>query len=84
VPNQPVLDVLRPSGQAWQEGRNVQVVDGGAIAFGRHLDEPAIDCGAFLFPPQVFGCQLQAAADGDHTLAGLGLRGAFLRRPPAA
>ncbi len=62
----------------------MQVVDGGAIAFGRHLDEPAIDCGAFLLPPQVFGCQLQAAAEGDHTLAGLGLRVAFLRRPPAA
>jgi len=40
------------------------------VAFGKHLDEPAIDCGAFLLPVEVFGCQRQAAAEGDHTLAG--------------
>jgi 1L-myo-inositol 1-phosphate cytidylyltransferase / CDP-L-myo-inositol myo-inositolphosphotransferase len=48
----------------------VRVVDGQAVAFGKHLDEPTIDCGAFLLPAEVFGCQRQAAAEGDHTLAG--------------
>jgi 1L-myo-inositol 1-phosphate cytidylyltransferase / CDP-L-myo-inositol myo-inositolphosphotransferase len=48
----------------------VQVVDEAVVAFGKHLEEPAIDCGAFLLPPEVFGCQRQAAAEGDHTLAG--------------
>jgi phosphatidylglycerophosphate synthase len=55
---------------AWAEGTRVRVVDGAVVAFGKDLDEPAIDCGAFLLPPEVFGCQRQAAADGDHTLAG--------------
>jgi 1L-myo-inositol 1-phosphate cytidylyltransferase / CDP-L-myo-inositol myo-inositolphosphotransferase len=59
-----------PNRAAWEEGCKVQVVDGAAIAFGKHLDEPAIDCGAFLLPPEVFHCQRQAAAEGDHTLAG--------------
>jgi 1L-myo-inositol 1-phosphate cytidylyltransferase / CDP-L-myo-inositol myo-inositolphosphotransferase len=59
-----------PERAAWLEGCKVRVVDGAAVAFGKHLDEPAIDCGAFLLPPQVFDCQRQAAAEGDHTLAG--------------
>jgi 1L-myo-inositol 1-phosphate cytidylyltransferase / CDP-L-myo-inositol myo-inositolphosphotransferase len=59
-----------PGRAAWQEGCKVRVVAGAAVAFGKHLDEPAIDCGAFLLPPEVFGCQRQAAAEGDHTLAG--------------
>jgi choline kinase/phosphatidylglycerophosphate synthase len=59
-----------PDRAAWQEGCKVRVVDGAVVAFGKHLDEPAIDCGAFLLPPEVFGCQRQAAAEGDHTLAG--------------
>jgi CDP-L-myo-inositol myo-inositolphosphotransferase len=59
-----------PDRAAWLEGCRVRVVDGAAVAFGKHLDEPAIDCGAFLLPLEVFGCQRQAAAEGDHTLAG--------------
>jgi 1L-myo-inositol 1-phosphate cytidylyltransferase / CDP-L-myo-inositol myo-inositolphosphotransferase len=59
-----------PDRAVWQEGCKVRVVDGAAVAIGKHLDEPAIDCGAFLLPPEVFGCQRQAAAEGDHTLAG--------------
>jgi 1L-myo-inositol 1-phosphate cytidylyltransferase / CDP-L-myo-inositol myo-inositolphosphotransferase len=51
------------------EGTRVRVVDGAVVAFGKHLEEPAIDCGAFLLPPEVFGCQRQAAAEGDHSLA---------------
>jgi 1L-myo-inositol 1-phosphate cytidylyltransferase / CDP-L-myo-inositol myo-inositolphosphotransferase len=59
-----------PDRAAWGEGTRVRVVEGAVVAFGKHLDEPAIDCGAFLLPLEVFGCQRQAAADGDHTLAG--------------
>jgi choline kinase/phosphatidylglycerophosphate synthase len=59
-----------PDRAAWLEGCRVRMVDGYAVAFGKHLDETAIDCGAFLLPRQVFSCQHQAAAEGDHTLAG--------------
>jgi choline kinase/phosphatidylglycerophosphate synthase len=59
-----------PDRAAWGEGTRVRVVDGAVVAFGKHLEEPAIDCGAFLLPLEVFGCQRQAAAEGDHTLAG--------------
>jgi 1L-myo-inositol 1-phosphate cytidylyltransferase / CDP-L-myo-inositol myo-inositolphosphotransferase len=40
------------------------------VAFGKHLEEPAVDCGAFLLPAEVFGRQRQAASEGDHSLAG--------------
>jgi 1L-myo-inositol 1-phosphate cytidylyltransferase / CDP-L-myo-inositol myo-inositolphosphotransferase len=59
-----------PDHAAWLEGCRVRVVEGAVVAFGKHLDEPAIDCGAFLLPLEVFGCQRQAAADGVHSLAG--------------
>jgi 1L-myo-inositol 1-phosphate cytidylyltransferase / CDP-L-myo-inositol myo-inositolphosphotransferase len=59
-----------PDRAAWLEGCRVRVVGGQAVAFGKDLDEPAIDCGAFLLSPEVFGCQREAAAEGDHTLAG--------------
>jgi 1L-myo-inositol 1-phosphate cytidylyltransferase / CDP-L-myo-inositol myo-inositolphosphotransferase len=65
-----VLIDVAPDRAAWGEGTRVRVVDGAAVAFGKHLDEPAIDCGAFLLPLEVFGCQRQAAAEGDHSLAG--------------
>jgi 1L-myo-inositol 1-phosphate cytidylyltransferase / CDP-L-myo-inositol myo-inositolphosphotransferase len=45
-------------------------VDEAVVAFGKHLDEPAIDCGAFLLPVEVFDRQRQAATEGDYTLAG--------------
>jgi phosphatidylglycerophosphate synthase len=46
-------------------------IDGGAVrALGKELREPAIDCGAFVVPVEVFERQLEAASDGDHTLAG--------------
>jgi len=69
-----------PDRAAWQEGCRVRIVDGAAVAFGKQLDEPAIDCGAFLLPPEVFGCQRQATAEGDHTLAGAVTRLAQARR----
>jgi choline kinase/phosphatidylglycerophosphate synthase len=59
-----------PDQPAWAEGTRVRVVEGAVVAFGKHLEEPAIDCGAFLLPPEVFDRQRQAASEGDHTLAG--------------
>jgi CDP-L-myo-inositol myo-inositolphosphotransferase len=49
------------------------------VAFGKHLEELAIDCGAFLLPPEVFDRQRQAATEGDHTLAGAVTRLAQIR-----
>jgi 1L-myo-inositol 1-phosphate cytidylyltransferase / CDP-L-myo-inositol myo-inositolphosphotransferase len=65
-----VLIDAAPDRAAWGEGTRVRVVDGAVVAFGKHLEEPAIDCGAFLLPLEVFDCQRQAAAEGDQTLAG--------------
>ena len=59
-----------PGTLAWAEGTRVRVLDQAVVAFGKHLDEPAIECGAFLLPPEVFERQRQAATEGDHTLAG--------------
>lgn len=59
-----------PGALAWAEGTRVRVVDRAVVAFGKHLDAPAIDCGAFLLPPEVFERQHQAASEGDYTLAG--------------
>ncbi len=65
-----VLVDASPLRAAWEEGTRVRVVDGAVVALGKQLDEPAIDCGAFLLPPDIFRCQARAAAEGDHTLAG--------------
>ena len=51
-----------------------------AVAFGKHIDEPAIDCGAFLLPSEAFESQREAAAEGDHTLSGAVSRLAAYRR----
>jgi CDP-L-myo-inositol myo-inositolphosphotransferase len=59
-----------PDRPTWAEGTRVRVVDGSLVAFGRRLDEPAIDCGAYLLPPEVLDRQRQAASEGDHSLAG--------------
>ena len=59
-----------PDRPAWAEGTRVRVVDQAVVAFGKHLEEPAIDCGVFLLPLEVFDRQRQAASEGDHTLAG--------------
>jgi 1L-myo-inositol 1-phosphate cytidylyltransferase / CDP-L-myo-inositol myo-inositolphosphotransferase len=59
-----------PDQPAWAEGTRVRVVEGDVVAFGKHLDEPAIDCGAFLLPLEVFGRQHQAVSEGDYSLAG--------------
>jgi 1L-myo-inositol 1-phosphate cytidylyltransferase / CDP-L-myo-inositol myo-inositolphosphotransferase len=65
-----VLIDAAPDQPAWAEGTRVRVVDQAVVAFGKQLDAPAIDCGAFLLPPEVFACQQLAAAEGDHSLAG--------------
>jgi CDP-L-myo-inositol myo-inositolphosphotransferase len=65
-----VLIDPEPDRAAWGEGTRVRVVDGAVVAFGKHLEEPAIDCGAFLLSPEVFDRQHQAASEGDHSLAG--------------
>jgi 1L-myo-inositol 1-phosphate cytidylyltransferase / CDP-L-myo-inositol myo-inositolphosphotransferase len=59
-----------PARPAWSEGTRVRVVDQAVVAFGKHLEEPGIDCGAFLLPLEVFDRQRQAASEGDHSLAG--------------
>ena len=66
-----VLIDRAPDRLAWVEGTRVRVVDQAVVAFGKHLVEPAIDCGAFLLPPEVFDRQRQAASEGDHSLAGV-------------
>lgn len=59
-----------PAPIAWAEGTRVRLHEEEAVAFSKELDDPAIDCGAFLLPPGVFEAQRRAAARGDHTLAG--------------
>jgi 1L-myo-inositol 1-phosphate cytidylyltransferase / CDP-L-myo-inositol myo-inositolphosphotransferase len=65
-----VLIDSAPDRPAWGEGTRVRVENGAVVAFGKHLEEPGIDCGAFLLPAEVFGRQRQAASEGDHSLAG--------------
>ncbi len=59
-----------PDAAAWAEGTRVRLHEEQAVAFSKQLDDPSIDCGAFLLPPDVFDAQRRAAARGDATLAG--------------
>jgi 1L-myo-inositol 1-phosphate cytidylyltransferase / CDP-L-myo-inositol myo-inositolphosphotransferase len=59
-----------PSPAVVAEGTRVVAVDGRAVAFGKDLAAPAVDCGAFVLPPEVFGQQRLAAGEGDYGLAG--------------
>jgi CDP-L-myo-inositol myo-inositolphosphotransferase len=68
-----------PEPDAGAERTRVRVQDGGTLAFGKHLDDPPIDCGAFLLPPEIFHYRRQAAAEGDHSLAGAVTRLAQVR-----
>jgi choline kinase/phosphatidylglycerophosphate synthase len=74
-----VLVDSEPIPSVWAEGTKVRIQDGQATAFGKHLDEPAVDCGAFVLSPDIFRCARQAAAEGDHTLAGAVTRLAAVR-----
>ncbi len=69
-----------PSVDVRAEGTRVRVEQGDAVAFGKHLDEPAVDCGVFVLSPEIFECQRLAALDGDATLAGALTR--FTERRP--
>jgi CDP-L-myo-inositol myo-inositolphosphotransferase len=59
-----------PGREAWHEGTRVHMEGGVAVAFGKELDAPTIDCGAFVLPPRIFDFQREAAARGDSSLAG--------------
>jgi choline kinase/phosphatidylglycerophosphate synthase len=73
-----------PDADTWAEGTRVLLRDSHQVlAFGKDLTEPGVDCGVFLLTPEVFECQRQAAAEGDHTLAGAMTRLAH-RRPVGA
>jgi choline kinase/phosphatidylglycerophosphate synthase len=65
-----VLVDRSPDHDAWAEGTRVRIEEGDVVAFGKQLDEGAIDCGAFLLTPAVFACVREAEAEGDHSLAG--------------
>jgi choline kinase/phosphatidylglycerophosphate synthase len=64
-----VLVDEHPEAAVWDEGTRVRVESGRALAFGKALDEPAVDCGAFVFPQGVFEAQRRAADRDDASLA---------------
>ncbi len=68
-----------PGRHAWVEGTRVRVENGRTLAFGKHLEDPAIECGAFLLPREIFHYRRQAAAEGDHSLTGAVTRLAQVR-----
>jgi choline kinase/phosphatidylglycerophosphate synthase len=69
--NEPaVLIDPSPGADAWAAGTRVRVQGGRATAFSTDLPDPAIDCGAFVFEPDIFEFQREAAAGDDHTLTG--------------
>jgi choline kinase/phosphatidylglycerophosphate synthase len=68
-PGPAVLVDPHPDGTAWGEGTHVHVEGRRALAFGKTLDQPAIDCGAFVLDRSIFAAQRRAAAEGDHSLA---------------
>jgi len=65
-----VLVDEHPDAAVWDEGTRVRVENGYALAFGKELDEPAVDCGAFVFPLEIFDAQRRAADRSDSSLAG--------------
>lgn len=75
-----VLVDLQPTPGVRDEGTRVSIHDGAVLAFGKELDEPAVDCGVFVLTPAVFSCQRRAAAEGDASLAGAVSR--FAERSP--
>jgi choline kinase/phosphatidylglycerophosphate synthase len=59
-----------PLAEVLAEATRVVVEDRTAVRFGKEVESGWADCGAFLVPPAIFECQRQAAAEGDHGLAG--------------
>src|SRR5436309_97115 len=68
-----------PERAAWEEGTRVRLHRDEVVAFGKGLDEPAIDCGAFVLSKEIFACQRAAAAEDDQSLAGAVTRLAAVR-----
>ncbi len=58
-----------PDPDAWAEGMRVRLHEEHVVAFSKDLDDPSIDCGAFLLPTAVFDAQRRAQARGDASLA---------------
>jgi choline kinase/phosphatidylglycerophosphate synthase len=58
-----------PNPDAWAEGMRVRLDEEKVIALSKELDEPSIDCGAFLLPTAIFDAQRRAHARGDASLA---------------
>jgi CDP-L-myo-inositol myo-inositolphosphotransferase len=69
-----------PSSSVRDEGTRVRILDGKAVAFGKQLDEPAVDCGLFVLSPEIFECHRRAVGEGDSSLAGAVTR--FAERRP--
>jgi choline kinase/uncharacterized membrane protein YbhN (UPF0104 family) len=69
-PEPSVLFDPSPDPSAWDEGTRIRVVDGTVAGLSKELDEPAIDCGAFVLPRGVFDALRRAADHGDASLAG--------------
>ena len=65
-----VLVDFSPDPAVWAEGTRVRIAGGQATAFGKSLDDPAVDCGAFVLPAAVFDAGREAASRGDHSLSG--------------
>lgn len=59
-----------PDHEVWAEGTKVRVQDDVALAFSKELDDPSVDCGAFVLTPAIFDAQRRAEQEGDHSLAG--------------
>ncbi len=58
-----------PKDAVWAEGTRVRIRRGAAYAFSKEIEEPPVDCGAFLLPRDVFAAQREAALEGEHLLA---------------
>jgi CDP-L-myo-inositol myo-inositolphosphotransferase len=64
-----VLVDRHPDADTWEEGTRVRESEGSVVAIGKELDEPAVECGVFVLPPEVFDHQDDAGTAGDHSLA---------------
>jgi CDP-L-myo-inositol myo-inositolphosphotransferase len=65
-----VLIDPNPTPNVWMEGTRVRVLGRRVADLGKELQEPAVDCGAFVLRHEVFAFQRLAEAEGDHSLAG--------------
>lgn len=59
-----------PDAEAWAEGTRVRMRQERAVAFSKELGDPAIDCGAFVLPRDIFEAHRRAMARGDASLSG--------------